>query len=230
MKYALILAGAAALGLASAANASITVNSIVPGTPDSYQIYGVADKSGNPVYGTSPKNNSPVNVTFDGGVGSTVLMTITNGFAQISDANAKTTPNLTQLIINPDLLFTDLKFAISLTGGSGTVDIYYLLNPAADANDPLNYTKCLTCTISASGNDSNYEVSGDTFNGIMLQVSGGQPGLTLGTIKQMSYEPFVGPGGVPEPSTWAMMLLGFGGIGMTLRRRRRSEAQLRQIA
>ena len=26
--------------------------------------------------------------------------------------------------------------------------------------------------------------------------------------------------GVPEPTTWAMMLLGFGGIGMAVRRRR----------
>ena len=27
--------------------------------------------------------------------------------------------------------------------------------------------------------------------------------------------------GVPEPGTWAMMLLGFGGIGVSMRRRRR---------
>jgi hypothetical protein len=26
---------------------------------------------------------------------------------------------------------------------------------------------------------------------------------------------------VPEPATWALMLLGFGGIGMALRRRRK---------
>ena len=30
------------------------------------------------------------------------------------------------------------------------------------------------------------------------------------------------PGAVPEPATWAMMLLGFGGMGVSLRRRRRS--------
>lgn len=35
-------------------------------------------------------------------------------------------------------------------------------------------------------------------------------------------------GAVPEPATWAMMLLGFGGIGMTIRRRRK--ATLAQIA
>jgi hypothetical protein len=37
------------------------------------------------------------------------------------------------------------------------------------------------------------------------------------------------PGSVPEPATWAMMLLGFGGIGMAMRRRRRSQA-LMQVA
>ena len=33
-------------------------------------------------------------------------------------------------------------------------------------------------------------------------------------------------GAVPEPGTWAMMLLGFGGIGMAMRRRRQPLAQV----
>jgi len=40
--------------------------------------------------------------------------------------------------------------------------------------------------------------------------------------------PFIG--GVPEPATWAMMLLGFGGIGMALRRSRKANGRLLQIA
>jgi PEP-CTERM motif len=35
--------------------------------------------------------------------------------------------------------------------------------------------------------------------------------------------------GVPEPATWAMMLLGFGGIGMAMRRRRK-DGRLLQVA
>jgi hypothetical protein len=37
-------------------------------------------------------------------------------------------------------------------------------------------------------------------------------------------------GGVPEPGTWALMLLGFGGIGMAMRRSRKAKPALRQIA
>ncbi len=32
---------------------------------------------------------------------------------------------------------------------------------------------------------------------------------------------FAAAGGVPEPSTWALMIAGFGGIGLAMRRRRR---------
>lgn len=35
---------------------------------------------------------------------------------------------------------------------------------------------------------------------------------------------------VPEPATWAMMLIGFGGMGVALRRRRRTASSLLQLA
>ena len=38
------------------------------------------------------------------------------------------------------------------------------------------------------------------------------------------------PPGVPEPATWAMMLLGFGAAGTALRRSRRRTTALAQIA
>ena len=42
---------------------------------------------------------------------------------------------------------------------------------------------------------------------------------------------FGSPGtAVPEPATWAMMLLGFGAAGTALRRSRRKDSKLLQIA
>lgn len=38
------------------------------------------------------------------------------------------------------------------------------------------------------------------------------------------------PGGVPEPSTWAMLLLGFGFVGSSMRARRRRSAPSKQFA
>ena len=35
---------------------------------------------------------------------------------------------------------------------------------------------------------------------------------------------------VPEPATWALMLLGFGGIGVAMRRGRRRSSTLMQVA
>ncbi|MFL6755162.1 MAG: FxDxF family PEP-CTERM protein [Sphingomicrobium sp.] len=48
-------------------------------------------------------------------------------------------------------------------------------------------------------------------------------------IAAASYSGTLNIAPVPEPATWAMMLLGFGGIGMTMRKRRRGLA-LAQIA
>jgi len=64
--------------------------------------------------------------------------------------------------------------------------------------------------------------------------------LTAGTMYRLSYTGNLTTAGnisgnatftaaVPEPATWAMMLLGFGGIGFAMRRRRRGLA-LAQIA
>jgi hypothetical protein len=55
------------------------------------------------------------------------------------------------------------------------------------------------------------DVAGFTANGQTL-VNTGRVGATLATQINLL--------GVPEPTTWAMMILGFGGVGVLLRRRR----------
>jgi len=48
----------------------------------------------------------------------------------------------------------------------------------------------------------------------------GNQGISEGTLTVALAPP--NTPGVPEPTTWAMMLLGFGAIGLTIRRRRKS--------
>jgi hypothetical protein len=73
------------------------------------------------------------------------------------------------------------------------------------------------------------------FNGFSLVSDGFTPGLTYGLVGDTITINWAGTGtgdhnfsaifsfvsGVPEPGTWAMMLLGFGGIGFVMRRDRR---------
>ena len=68
----------------------------------------------------------------------------------------------------------------------------------------------------------NYTLEVDVFN-TGDEESNSQ--LLLDAVRishEVSVDP--GPAGVPEPSTWALMILGFGGMGATLRTRRRAAA------
>jgi hypothetical protein len=91
----------------------------------------------------------------------------------------------------------------------------------------------------AGGGSSGPDV-GETSGGqFILAFTGGDPGtvtLTNATVRYQStgldgQGSAIGtptnPPVVPEPATWAMMLLGFGAVGFTIRRRRRTSiAQL----
>jgi hypothetical protein len=61
--------------------------------------------------------------------------------------------------------------------------------------------------------------SGDNFLDFTRGVAGGLINVGSGPV-------VTPPGGVPEPGTWALMLLGFGAIGASLRRRRSARPQL----
>ena len=50
------------------------------------------------------------------------------------------------------------------------------------------------------------------------------------TFKQLKLGGFSNVPAVPEPATWAMMLLGFGAMGASLRRNRRRSGKILQIA
>jgi hypothetical protein len=217
------LAAAATIGFASSASAAVTVTD-TNGTPLANQIYGVDGDDGLHVYGTAPSNGGPANVEYTGNTD----IHITSGFAQIQDAGA-TDGDLFQIVINPDDLFDLMKFSVQLESVSGTVSVYYLLaNSGLDANSISSYTLLAGTFTSGKNDNENHLISGsagEIFDGIMISTS--DP-ISLFQVKQNSYNGVAAA--VPEPATWGMMLLGFAGIGMAMRRRRRSNGALMQIA
>lgn len=98
----------------------------------------------------------------------------------------------------PGLMFTD----VTLTGGGSTIT----MAPPAFHVFTLDAVPLLANT--------NYTLT-------MTGNSGGIAGAISGNITIM-------PAAVPEPATWALMLLGFGAIGVSFRRRR--EPVFAQIA
>ncbi len=104
----------------------------------------------------------------------------------------------------PDtLLFTYLA-------GQGDPVLHYISIKQADG-----YELFYDAAGFASG--TTYSFNTDTYFG----VNGG--GFSHVTV-------FDSTSAVPEPATWALMLLGFGGIGVAMRRRRRHNGTLMQVA
>lgn len=99
-------------------------------------------------------------------------------------------------------------------GVAGTGNISFGTNLAADLNiqsSNLGFTQ-----LSAPGNLFTGPASNPTFNQGTFSLSGGfTAGPATLTISQAAVS------AVPEASTWAMMLFGFGGVGFAMRRRKK---------
>jgi hypothetical protein len=234
------LAAGAAMAFASPAFAdancaTCTVVVDQTGKPLDYSIYGDPKASNgtlNTVYGSAPLNNGADNVTFTGNS----ALWISQGFAQVQDGG--TQGDLHDLVINPDDLFSIFEFATQLEGTSGQVDVYYMLDGHSNTYSANNIADYLAgcggyCGLAGSytsgkNDNANYLLSGGSFDGFMLVTS---DSFSLFQAKQLSYEGVPNPpGAVPEPGTWALMLLGFAGVGAAMRRSRKSKPALMQVA
>ena len=104
----------------------------------------------------------------------------------------------------------------------------YIL-PSGNSGWLVYQTMISDVTLSGSASDSNtLTLDQGLANGsYILAYIGGANGYDAtansGAIREI-HDP------VPEPATWGMMLLGFGGIGMAMRRSRRRNAELMQVA
>jgi hypothetical protein len=141
---------------------------------------------------------------------------------------------------SPDtiMFFLDASSAIlNIAGGFDTgFSFYYTSSTEADVNvwSGLNATGALLGTIhltaqyqdgacagDPTGNFCNFTASGVGFAGIARSIDfggtanyTGYDDITFGSTTPGSGNP------VPEPATWALMILGFGAAGASLRRRR----------
>lgn len=97
-------------------------------------------------------------------------------------------------------------------GLNGTGNVLGVINLNAQFNQ--------NCSGDPSGQFCNWSAGGVSFEGTAYSIDFG------GTANQTGYDNITfgsdtpGGGAVPEPATWAMMILGFGLVGASVRRRR----------
>lgn len=77
------------------------------------------------------------------------------------------------------------------------------------------------CTLADNGQNK-FTITGSNITSLMFDFN---PALADGTVKQVRVDE-LGVGSVPEPTTWAMMLLGFGLAGAGMRARRRAAVRV----
>jgi hypothetical protein len=214
MKRAVLIALASAtLGLAfvaAPAQAAITVCTS-----------GTSCVSGTTTVNLGAFTNAPV-VTGTVGIGGP-LVTFTS-----TQGNLSTNPGAATVFTASGAALTNLTFEI-LTGFSaaefnlenGTASSF-VISLTDSAGDIFNQT---VSKLQGSNIFDIIALAGTTYTSATL-VSTGDGGFA--DFKQLRVVPAI-TSAVPEPGTWALMLLGFGGMGFSMRRRRRV-AGLMQIA
>jgi PEP-CTERM motif len=209
-----IVSAALALALTGTANASITIDSITPGT-DPYA--GPA-----PTYDfdtNTPTTNNGAVVTGSSSSHAQPFGSTGNYYSVGPDDSTPGTIDLSG--------FGDIG-SISLIWGS--VDSYNTLEFLDAANNVL---------ATFSGNDifnpANGNQTDPNTNPVVTFMLDGSSVSDFTTLRLTSdINAFeidnIAVRGVPEPATWAMMLLGFGAVGFALRRRRTADKVLPQLA
>jgi len=116
--------------------------------------------------------------------------------------------------------FTFATGGLNSTGCNGSGNFFCFSNTSAVFASPLPSSLSLdfSVTSNTAGSWANYV--GD----FKIDWTGSKNNYSLVSLPISGHDP------VPEPATWAMMLLGFGGIGMAMRRSRRRNGALMQVA
>lgn len=152
-----------------------------------------------------------------------------NGYAHVEDASATDGQKFDDLDIFLNGYpqgFDAIEFSIQYSGfkGKKPAPAYLYLSADLLGGGTVNFSPLLV----SSNGLKDYQIIGDgndIFSRLSLRSytsSAQTTGFAFDQVKQIDIDLVKTP--VPEPAMWGMMLLGFGGIGIAMRRKRRNRA------
>lgn len=208
MRKLAILTAAAILVTGTSATAAVTTTSTINGSTSGYSVTGPTDNLCTGGGGISTCYATPTGTVVNGNPGidgSSPLIARLD-----ATGNSWTSSDISTLF--PSI--TGGEFTLNYDAASNQLTFSY--NPGA--GDPVIHYLGIS---QASNYFLFYDTTGITSATINLSdLFPNNPGW--------SHVDVYDTGAVPEPATWAMMLLGFAGIGFTMRRR--TKAGLKQLA
>jgi hypothetical protein len=198
-----LIAGIAGLSFASTASATITIeagNNPQPGEQN------ILLNSGTGATVTGNTNMSGTLVNFSTSTGQTLIANPSGqGFISTNSGTGLVTSiNVT----SPGNFFTDF---IGNPNNSGAFTVTVKANDGTFSHDFAGGTGQNFVTVLAA--------NGETISSVAFTSDVGAPGF-----QQFQQPRISGISAIPEPSTWAMMLLGFLGLGFAFRQSRRKVA------
>jgi hypothetical protein len=194
---------AATLGLAGAAPAlaDITVISTAPfpqNPPENVLL--TSGSTGATLFGQTNQTHTQVLFTSS----TDILMSPPQGQAFLASTDGSL-QNL-NIALNSGFGFSAFEFNVN-SAVTGPVTLTF--------TDQFGHTQSTTTTFNVDANGSNFFDAFSTNGEVITRVS-----LTGANISSVGQVRLGGVGGVPEPASWALLILGFGGAGAMLRMRR----------
>jgi PEP-CTERM motif len=212
MKNIIILAGTvAAIGLAAPATAAITITASPGAVQPDENVLANTNVTATTVTGNTNQANTSVSVASTNGE----LLTTSASNGQSRFVSTDGSLDMARIFLTQGGTFTTAEFNL-FNAFADTSSVSIIINGVAQSF--------------AIGNGQNFfgiqATGGDTISSIAFDTNGSG----VADLRQLRLGGIAAVSAVPEPATWGMMLIGFGGMGVAMRRSRRRSATLATVA